>query len=122
MRKSDLERAADASQYGKGLLAAKPTPIEQLHEHNTSIRTATYRRHEIVLRTSYELSIDGKPLNVHISVDDNGNVLCHAIPNYAFASGLDMARQLIDAYPDDFPRMTARPASRDSTGHEHGGH
>lgn len=76
----------------------------QKHSHQMSetIRQAEYKGHHIVLRTTYELEIDGKPVVGHLQVDDAGRVHYHPVPNLSFASALDMAKQLIDVFPDDF--------------------
>jgi hypothetical protein len=76
----------------------------QKHSHQMSetIRQAEYKGHHIVLRTTYELEIDGKPVLGHLQVDDAGRVHYHPVPNLSFASALDMAKQLIDVFPDDF--------------------
>ena len=76
----------------------------QKHSHQMSetIRQAEYKGHHIVLRTTYELEVDGKPIVGHLQVDDAGRVHYHPVPNLSFASALDMAKQLIDVFPDDF--------------------
>lgn len=60
-------------------------------------RTAVHRGHRISIRTTYRIEIDGEPLDIHVSVLEDGSVHCHGLPNYAFSSALDMARSLIDA-------------------------
>lgn len=78
----------------------------QAHEHHgpsASTRETTYQGHAVVIRTTYEVSIDGTPIQVPFHVDENGNVSCHAVPNYQASSALDVARRIIDAYPHHFP-------------------
>ena len=78
-----------------------------------SVRTATHCGHEIVIKTCYEISVDGKSLASHLSVGDDGVVHTHALPEYAFTSAVDLVKKIIEAFPDEFPC--------DEPGHDHGG-
>ena len=69
-----------------------------------SVRETDHKGHHIVVRTTYEISVDGKPLMGHIVVTDEGQVQCHALPNYTFLSALDLVKSLIDLFPEDFKR------------------
>ncbi len=75
---------------------------------HASIRTAQYKGHVIRLKTSYEVQIDGEPLGAHMGVSDDGNVHYHGLPNYTTASALELMKQVIDAFPDDFPALTSK--------------
>src|SRR5581483_7423088 len=68
-----------------------------------SVREATYGAHHIMVRTTYQIEVDGKPVQGHILLSNDGSVQYHGLPNYSFASAVDLVKQLIDAYPDDFP-------------------
>lgn len=76
----------------------------QEHQHPTSetIREADYEGHHIVIRTTYQIEVDGKPVTGHMGVTDDGKVHYHPVPNISFASALDMVKQLINIFPDDF--------------------
>ena len=89
----------------------------QGHHHAASetIREADYEGHHIVVRTTYRIEVDGTPVTGHMGVTDDGNVHYHPIPNMSFASALDMVKQLIDVFPDDFTAAKDKPAA-------HGGH
>ena len=89
----------------------------QGHHHAASetIREADYEGHHIVVRTTYRIEVDGRPVTGHMGVTDDGNVHYHPIPNMSFASALDMVKQLIDVFPDDFTAAKNKPAA-------HGGH
>jgi len=89
----------------------------QRHQHEASetVREADYEGHHIVVRTTYQIEVDGVPVTGHLGVTDDGQVHYHPIPNMSFASALDMVRQLIDVFPDDFAGKGGMPA-------EHGGH
>lgn len=71
------------------------------HRHGqasfSSRREAKHRDRRIVVKTTYRIEIDGKPIHAHIGVADDGSVHCHGIPNYSTGSALDLARALIDA-------------------------
>jgi hypothetical protein len=69
------------------------------------LRTATYKGHQIAIRTTYEITIDGQPLEAHMAVSNDGRVHYHGLPNYSSSSGIDLMKEVIDAFPDDFPPM-----------------
>ena len=87
----------------------------QGHQHPASetIREADYEGHHIVVRTTYQIEVDGKPVTGHMGVTDDGKVHYHPVPNISFASALDIVKQLIDIFPDDFTNTGHKPA-----GHE----
>ena len=73
------------------------------HAHSMeSVRTATHCGREIVIRTCYEITVDGKPLSSHLSVDDQGNLHTHALPEYSFSSAVDVVKKIVEAFPDEF--------------------
>jgi hypothetical protein len=85
------------------------------HSHSMeSVRTATHCGRKIVIKTCYEITVDGKPLNSHLSVDDQGNLHTHALPEYSFSSAVDVVKKIVEAFPDEFPC--------DDEGGEGGGH
>jgi hypothetical protein len=86
--KSNAERARKAQQmqHGKSVVT----------------READHKGHHIVVRTHYEVEVDGKPLTGHLGVSDSGLVHYHPVPNLSYSSALDMVRKIIDVYPDDF--------------------
>lgn len=90
----------------------------QRHQHEASetVREADYEGHHIVVRTTYQIEVDGVPVTGHLGVTDDGQVHYHPIPNMSFASALDMVRQLIDVFPDDFAGKGGMAAEQD--GHE----
>ncbi|MFN0053557.1 MAG: hypothetical protein ACKV0T_15365 [Planctomycetales bacterium] len=70
----------------------------------SSTRKTTHHGHEIMVETSYRITIDGKPIDVPLMVGDDGQVHCHSLPNYQFGSALDLVKVLIDLFPDDMPK------------------
>ena len=83
--------------------AARARKAQQMH-HGESVvtRETDYKGHHIVVRTKYEVEIDGKPVMGHMGVNDEGSVHYHPIPNLRFDSALDMVKKIIDVFPDDF--------------------
>ena len=67
-----------------------------------SIRKATYKGHQIAIKTLYEIEIDGKSYNAHFTVDNKGVVRCHALPTYGASSVVDLIERLIDLFPNAF--------------------
>ena len=84
----------------------------QMHEHQgmESVRVAEYQGHRIVVRTHYEIEVDGKRVMGHVGVTNDGNVHYHSVPNMSFASAVEMVEKLIDIFPEDFAKK-----GRDST-------
>lgn len=90
-----------------------------------SLREATYDGHEIVVRTSYTIEVDGQPITGHVGVGDDGRVHYHAVPERSFTSAIDLVKKLIDLFPDDFPPPYSLPRAqggRGRRGHMGGGH
>jgi hypothetical protein len=83
--------------------AARARKAQQMaHGESVVTREADHNGHHIVVRTHYEVEVDGKPLTGHLGVSDSGLVHYHPIPNLTYSSALDMVRKIIDVYPDDF--------------------
>ena len=73
------------------------------HEASETVREADYKGHHIVVRTIYHIEVDGVPVTGHVGVTHDGLVHYHPVPNAAFSSAIDLVKQLIDVFPDDFP-------------------
>ncbi|MDR4479406.1 MAG: hypothetical protein R3B37_06605 [Nitrospira sp.] len=82
----------------------------QQHRHHAadSLREATYQGHHIVVRTHYEIEVDGRSLIGHMGVTNDGHVHYHPVPNMSFASAIDLVKELINIFPDDFTKKTSR--------------
>lgn len=76
--------------------------LEMAQGGMTSIREADYKNHHIVIRTTYQVEVDGKSIMGHMGVANNGKVHYHPIPNIAFDSALDLVKKIVDIFPDDF--------------------
>jgi hypothetical protein len=77
-----------------------------------SVREAEHNGHAIVVRTRYEIEVDRKPVMLAVMVDNFGRVACHALPNYSFVSAIDLVKQLIDTFPEDFHPEHRAPAHK----------
>ena len=44
------------------------------------------RGHRIVIRTTYEIEVDGQPVSGHLGVAKDGRVHYHPVPNLSFPS------------------------------------
>lgn len=84
------------------------------HHASESVREAEYNGHRIVIKTTYQIEVDGKPISGHLAVTNDGQVHYHPIPNLSFASAIDLVKQLIDVFPDDFENVHSIPE------HNHG--
>ena len=86
-----------------------------------TVRESEYRGHRIVVRTTYAIEVDGRPVTGHLGVSNDGRVHYHPVPNASFASAVELVEQLIDAFPDEFEQ--AGEDHQDAGGHAaHGGH
>ena len=101
------------------------------HAHGTgdmtSVRQADYEGHRITVRTTYEITVDGAPFDVHLTVDNAGRVHYHGLPTRDFPSVIGLVEKAIDVFPTDF---TGQPGGQGEPepdphgmGHQHsGGH
>jgi hypothetical protein len=106
--------AAAVERQARALAEAAPG-----HGHGgpvETVRQATYKRHKIVIWTSYRVEVDGAPVEAHFGVSNDGRVHYHGLPNLSLPSAVDLVKRLIDAYPEDFTRP---PSRRRRSGHEH---
>jgi hypothetical protein len=120
MKRKDLALAADPTSYADGLATTNPAPHDA-HTGHVMVRTDTYDGHAIEIRTMYEVTVDGIPVTAHMHIDNDGNVICHAIPVYRSSSMVDVVRKLIDSFPADFPRPKTPGRKPTTPGHHHGG-
>ena len=104
---------------------AKHVKKSQRHKHQSSesVREADYKGHHIVVRTHYEIEVDGRVVMGHMGVSNDGQVHYHPVPNLSFASAVDLVKQLIEIFPDDFGsrghRMHRKKANATGHGHMH---
>ena len=85
-----------------------------------SVREADYRGHHILVRTQYEIEVDGRVVMGHLGVSNDGQVHYHPVPNLSFASAVDLVKQLIDVFPDDFGSSAHRMhRKKNRTSHRH---
>jgi hypothetical protein len=75
-----------------------------------------HRGHEIEVRTSYSITVDGRPFEVQPSVNNAGLVHYHGLPTRNFPSVMDLVTTAIDTFPDDFADDTS-PAPHDGPHH-----
>ena len=63
---------------------------------STSLRRSVHRGRTIEIHTTYQVCIDGRPIDARVSVHPNGRVHCNGLPNYSFTSAVELAQALID--------------------------
>jgi hypothetical protein len=113
-------RSAAAPEAMRAALAARADEISMAaHPHRTGamadVREAEYQGHRIEVRTSYAITVDGRPFDIHIVVDNDGRVFYHGLPTRDFPSVIALVEKAIDQFPDDF-EPGADPGG---TGHGH---
>ena len=69
---------------------------------DNSVRELDYKGHHVVVKTTYDVTIDGKPFHAGLGVTNEGDVHYHGMPNVAFASALDLVKAVIDTFPGEF--------------------
>lgn len=112
MKKSELIQAKSPESLVESLSRYRPEQHGRHAEVMESVREETYRGHKIVIRTSYHIEVDGAPIEGHLGVTNDGQVHYHPVPNLSFNSAVELVKQLIDIFPDDFGGQAA--------GHSHG--
>jgi hypothetical protein len=106
MKREELARQAEPASLIESLNRRKEEFQAAAHEHPAEMQTVreeTYRGHKIVVRTTYRIEVDGRPVSGHLGVTNDGQVHYHPLPNYSFASAVDLVKQLIEVFPEDFP-------------------
>jgi hypothetical protein len=102
-----------------------PNYIEPHGEHGghdaTSVRELTHNGHNIKIITTYRVEVDGKPANLHLSVDEDGQVYTHATPFVTYGSAVDLMKQVMDAYPDAFSESRPDPDHPHNHNHNQSG-
>ena len=106
--------------------AAHVKKAQKIHKHQRTktVRQADYKGHHIVITTQYQIEVDGKMIMGHLGVTNDGQVHYHPVPNLSFASAVDLVKQLIDIFPDDFAsrgnrKLHSRKMNRTKSGHKH---
>lgn len=100
-----------------------PTYLETHGKHEaTSVREMTHNGHTVRIVTTYRVEVDGEPADMHLSVDEDGQVFTHATPFVTYASAVDLMKEVMDAYPDAFSPEDEQPDhDHDHDGHGEGG-
>jgi len=105
MKRDDFAQSSTPESLVEHVAKNAPAVQRTQHDHGgttESVREATYRGHHIVIRTSYHIEVDGVPVEGHLGVTNDGQVHYHAVPNLGFSSAVDLVKQLIDTFPEDF--------------------
>lgn len=103
-----LKNAADPKVLADYVAGLKP--MHTMGVPTESVREATHNGHAIVIKTTYRVEVDGRLFELPLLLDNAGNLQCHSLPNYQFRSAVDMIKQLIDSFPDDFALGASPPA------------
>jgi len=97
-----------------------PTYLETHGKHEaTSVREMTHNGHNVRIITTYRVEVDGEPADMHLSVDEDGQVFTHATPFVTYASAVDLMKEVMDAYPDAFSGEDEQPGDNQGR-HEDG--
>ncbi|EJL95213.1 hypothetical protein PMI18_05404 [Pseudomonas sp. GM102] len=93
------------------------------HEART-VREINHKGHVVRIVTTYQVEVDGAPVQAHLFVDDAGQVHTHATPFVTYGSALDLMTAVIDAYPESFAKGDGDGGEHPDhpVHHEHGAH
>lgn len=123
---ADLLAASDPDVLRESLAAHADELKEAAAGHHVgpmaAVRTVSHRGHEIVIRTTYEITVDGEPFDAHVTVDNSGRVHYHGLPTRDFESTVDLVKKVVDYFPDDFGGESRPAPTNGHAGHDHGGH
>ena len=124
MDRSDMVAASQPEAVRTALAAGAEELGHAGHAHGgadlSSLREAEYQGRHIRVRTTYEITVDGREFAVHLTVDNNGRVHYHGLPTRDFASVIGLVQRVIDQFPDDFP-VEPTPSADPGHSHHHGG-
>jgi hypothetical protein len=98
-----------------------PSYVEPHGKHEaTSVRELAHKGHTVRIITTYRVEVDGKPADLHLSVDEDGQVFTHATPFVTYASAVDLMKAVMDAYPEDaFSNSSAMETEGGPHRHDH---
>lgn len=105
-RKLDLERLRETppEETARYLRSNRRKLRIRVHEGPAkTVRTDVYKGREIRITTTYDIRIDGRLVGGHVEVSPEGRVHYHGLPAYSWMSAVDLVRQVIDSFPDEFP-------------------
>lgn len=121
---ADLVAASDPDVLRESLAAHAAELREAAAAHHVgpmaAVRAVSHRGHEIVIRTTYEITVDGEPFEAHVTVDNGGRVHYHGLPTRDFESTVDLVKKVVDYFPDDFGGGTGPVPTNGHDGHDHG--
>jgi hypothetical protein len=114
----DIRDIARPAVYLPHVKASEPPAGTQAHHGPVqTVREDEYHGHRIVVRTTYEIEVDGRPVSGHLGVANDGRVHYHPTPNLSYASAVDLVKSLIDIFPDDFEPGDGHPDHPDHPDH-----
>ena len=113
---ASLAQAQKSAEYFKRLLTDT-----HAHGGTDSVREADHNGHHIVIRTTYEITIDGKPFTAGLGVSNDGSVHYHGMPNVGFDSAIDLMKAVIDNFAADFSGGGGHGGDHGHDGHAHDG-
>lgn len=120
MRKAELATGATPEALAEHIYRIRDTlELDHGAHAGPSVREETHKGHDIVVRTSYDIEVDGLRIRIPISVNRLGMVYSHALPYDDFPSAIDLVETLIDVYRDGLARRKSAPAASPDHEHEH---
>ncbi|MBX3305915.1 MAG: hypothetical protein KF751_07660 [Nitrospira sp.] len=66
----------------------------------TSVRQFDHQGHQITIATTYRIEVDGRPIHLHMLIDDAGQVHSHYAPFTHYTSAVDLVKDLLTRHPD----------------------
>lgn len=126
-KNAHLKNLVKPIQGKRKLKLPKTDDMHHSSGHVKSIRRDEHRGKKIEVHTTYKFYIDGKPIDIHASVMNDGKVHCHNLPQYAFSSAIRMMKSVIDVMNIKLPadelsgNKQAKHKGKQNKSHGHGG-
>jgi hypothetical protein len=76
-----------------------------MHHPLTSVRAFTHAGHQVKITTTYQIEVDGVPVQLHALVDDQGRLVSHTTPFVSYGTAPDLVKALIDRFPGSFANL-----------------
>lgn len=98
MTYEDVVKQSDAAALRTRAAHDLREPCGGSHGAHALVLTETYKEHVIAVQVSYHITVDGTGVETPLTIDSDGVIGSHALPQHAFRSPLHLVRALIDNF------------------------
>lgn len=103
----ELNPTTEENVQPKWIRERHPDYVENhvMHDPLKSVRTFTHMGHQVKIATTYQIEVDGVPVQPHALVDNQGRLFSHAMPFETYGSATDLIKSLLDRFPEYFSKL-----------------